>query len=1541
MECFSMTSENSKGMGVTGGRSSIIKYGSEMVGYQLGGCEIVEFIGKGGMGAVYKAIQTNLNREVALKILSTPNKDGKAIEWFQREAQSIAQLEHKNIIQVYALDYSEELETFYIVMQYVDGASLDKLVKSLDGGRLPIEKALEYAIQVAEGLYSAHEKNIIHRDVKPANIMVTMDEVIKITDFGLAKSLSMHTTSSASAGLIVGTPLYMAPEQCVGTQIDARTDIYSLGASLYYLLVGRPPFMGDNSYDILEKQITEAPKALSSIDPEIPEELSNIVLKMLAKNREDRYQTCAEVVEELRHFINPQGAANAEGLSEEKTIYRLSGISQEQLADGLDKIINEGRKGILSIRSKEEHLFIYVENNTIYAYLENYMEEFSQKHSQLSFTEMITLLITISLSWDPFTWEFVEEEPPGEFREYCIAARVDIFSFLRNTSTAIQIFLSLIQPGSLIIRTPIKSIFISYTEEHIYACSPLPQHLDVNFLSPEQALSTIDNILQSNYSLEYQTTFDLSPGEKEENALAGIFFQILEGCPDYSFFQGFSIFDKNIFPSTENKITITKVRELETKLGRVLQQMFEGYKKLEEIGLPKYYAILFAGAIVKEKALYAANKIGELVRTLFEKQDISIAKPLLDISLKLYRYNFKLIEEIAQGYENQGDKVRAIEYWLRCGKLREELRDFDRADSCYKYASTIDTKNHVPLLNLLDLYIANERSTDDIIKVGEKLISKLRSAKETKILVDVCKRLIEIDPELLACHQELVNYYIDEGKNREAVESFERIASIYRRQENKDALVQTYHKILKMDPTNDDARQRLFELEGKPVKLIRAIDSATKVIKKNSFVVNPKYTFLGIFGLFVLWFGYREISGYFEFQRLKQQVEVGNFLVIQQELEYVGRNFYFSGIHAEAMSLYVAEDKKIKDQLMERNRKTLVKRLDQTVEQYKDNYEQLLKELDKIHAQYFQPQKEYLEKIVQKRIDDIRYEYAQKKKEKNEEDFASVKTLIEEKEFEKAQVILDSLRAQNFDVWNKRVEETKVILEKERQKWVSEKIVREEQQQELLREAREYEGKGMIELAIETYKRAESLLKNSINAKRAKTYRESLMKDLADTKEWLSIATQKLESGEEDDAYIYLERITSNSKLINSRFLKEAMWPTVITTSPMKDIPCYDGSKLLGNSPLIYKQKFIEDIELRWQIKSVGLSLKRVERLKINGQKTWKIVLHLEREPVWKFNTQGRIESPVLVYKDKIICASRDNRIYCINKSGEEIWKLYTGRLSEISGAMQIYQDHLFVSTLAGYVYVLDLRKDAIDAKNTVVWSGRISGASFRGGPQALGLDRMAVAARNGLLLIVNQSGSSFRISKKYSLRDALGFTPIYNNGILVVTGKKKVHLVDLRNNKVRSTKLYRISGEISTEDNRIYIPTTRGVVVSDLSGKYLDRYPSPSYVVSEPIIEKDNVYFACNNGEIFKAKANEKKYLWKQKIPSKIQVPLFEYKNVIFVCGEYSIWAISKESGKIIMEYQATKEDEIYSKPNCDGEFLYFSSGKTVMKLWVKDIVQ
>lgn len=294
---------NSSNVGTSPGSQEPRPQDLEIIGQRIGSCEIIDFVGRGGMGTVYRALHTTLHREVAIKILTGANQDDKAVDWFLREARSIAVLEHPNIIQVYDLSFNDELRTHYIVMQFVDGKSLDTIVKASPDKRLSPIQATEFIIQTAKGLAAAHQKDIIHRDVKPANIMVTVDGVVKITDFGLAKGISSETNMS-TGGLIVGTPLYMSPEQCVGGDIDRRTDLYALGASFYYLLTGSPPFTGGNSFEILEKQITEAPIPPDQKVPGIPSNISNIVLKMLAKAPKDRYQNCNEVALALQEVLD-------------------------------------------------------------------------------------------------------------------------------------------------------------------------------------------------------------------------------------------------------------------------------------------------------------------------------------------------------------------------------------------------------------------------------------------------------------------------------------------------------------------------------------------------------------------------------------------------------------------------------------------------------------------------------------------------------------------------------------------------------------------------------------------------------------------------------------------------------------------------------------------------------------------------------------------------------------------------------------------------------------------------------------------------------------------------------------------------------------------------------------------------------------------------------------------------------------------------------------------------------------------------------------
>ena len=257
---------------------------------------ILEEIGHGGMGIVYKAEDMKLKRTVALKFLPPElTSNPEARERFVQEARAAAALSHPNICTIHEVDESED--TPFIAMEYVEGESLREKTKK---GPLPVEEALDIMIQAAEGLEKAHQKGIVHRDIKSANIMVTESGQAKIMDFGLAK-LSGGTVLTQE-GATLGTVAYMSPEQARGESVDQRTDIWSLGVVLYEMLTGELPFKGERDISILYSIVHEDPKALKDKKPPVPMELQRVLGKSLAKSPDSRYQTVAEMAKELRGY---------------------------------------------------------------------------------------------------------------------------------------------------------------------------------------------------------------------------------------------------------------------------------------------------------------------------------------------------------------------------------------------------------------------------------------------------------------------------------------------------------------------------------------------------------------------------------------------------------------------------------------------------------------------------------------------------------------------------------------------------------------------------------------------------------------------------------------------------------------------------------------------------------------------------------------------------------------------------------------------------------------------------------------------------------------------------------------------------------------------------------------------------------------------------------------------------------------------------------------------------------------------------------------
>lgn len=267
----------------------------DLVGKKIGDCKLLSQIGKGAMGMVYLAEQIDLQRKVAVKLLDPKfSADKSYIERFEMEARAVAKLNHPNIVKVY--DFGNEHGLFYIVNEYIDNGSVQDLINK--HGPLSPEKAVEYGIQVAKGLIEACKSDIIHRDIKPDNLMVTKDDVVKIADFGLAKSMTGDAAATQS-GLIMGTPFYMSPEQAKGMAMDSRSDIYSLGVSLYSMVIGDVPFDADSVVGVLLKQISADRPDPCAINPSLPPVFGALIMRMMDKFPENRQQNPEELLKEL------------------------------------------------------------------------------------------------------------------------------------------------------------------------------------------------------------------------------------------------------------------------------------------------------------------------------------------------------------------------------------------------------------------------------------------------------------------------------------------------------------------------------------------------------------------------------------------------------------------------------------------------------------------------------------------------------------------------------------------------------------------------------------------------------------------------------------------------------------------------------------------------------------------------------------------------------------------------------------------------------------------------------------------------------------------------------------------------------------------------------------------------------------------------------------------------------------------------------------------------------------------------------------------
>ena len=298
--------------------------GSLAAGSQIGAYQLLEPLGRGGMGEVHLALDTRLGRKVAVKLLPAEfTTDTDRVRRFAREARAASALNHPNIITIHEIGEVRTVagDTHYIVTEYVEGETLRRRMTNSRQGRLSLAEALDVATQIAAALATAHEAGITHRDIKPENVMMRRDGIIKVLDFGLAKLTEERQGDKetgrqgddplvsaspplplSSIGSVMGTPRYMSPEQARGEKVDARTDIFSLGVTLYEMVAGRPPFAGVTPNEIIATILRDSPPPLADCAPDASPEMDRILTRALRKNREERYQTVSEMLADLQRL---------------------------------------------------------------------------------------------------------------------------------------------------------------------------------------------------------------------------------------------------------------------------------------------------------------------------------------------------------------------------------------------------------------------------------------------------------------------------------------------------------------------------------------------------------------------------------------------------------------------------------------------------------------------------------------------------------------------------------------------------------------------------------------------------------------------------------------------------------------------------------------------------------------------------------------------------------------------------------------------------------------------------------------------------------------------------------------------------------------------------------------------------------------------------------------------------------------------------------------------------------------------------------------
>jgi serine/threonine protein kinase/outer membrane protein assembly factor BamB len=1561
---------------------------TQLIGKKLGSCEITEFVGKGGMGYVFKALQTTLNRDVAIKILHKSDQDDKAVEWFRREAQSIARLEHPNIVQVFELVDDKELGTHYIVMQFVNGKSLDAIVRTRPEKRLSYEEATQYIIQTAEGLEAAHKKNIVHRDVKPANIMVTNEGIVKITDFGLAKAIASGEKSIAS-GLIVGTPLYMAPEQCVGGEIDARTDIYSLGASLYFLVTGRPPLIGENSFEILEKQITEMPMSPDHYVSDIPSSVCESIMKMLAKNPVERYASCREVADDLRQMLNLLLKVECPRCNKENSLkdtftcaecgsknlclshiylgtqicdecarsskriklLHLSGLEKIGLAKALEQIAYEQKYGILALRFRDTQLLVSISKDVLVFKPQNIpLEEIAKKYSHYTETEIYSLALLQVLSWEPLSWEFNQEILSNLSVDSAFQMQTDVKTFLLAYAGIIQMVLSLEHVGGISLTSPVESMSLLYLKDSIKVASPVPSPKNIGQALTAEQLEQIFTRLRasSSWRLEYgaQNTIPIE-GDSLTYSLSSVFLEMLYQCPDFNFFlhliPNLSMLDEVDIRARKQAANAKEFERLENKINEALFASLSQYESLERMGVPTPVAILLWGGITKEKILLAIERLTAIANSLDNEM---VAESLLNTAIAFFPYNVKLIEQLALSSEKNRKNVRASSLWTRCGKLREQLDDLLVARTCYEKAIELDANNTDAYLAAFALYSQLGKS-DEIKKIGNNIINILRKAENWEMLVPVCKQLCQIAPDMVNAYKELINYYLDRDDKEQAADLYEKLAEIYKKQGQTEMMTRTQQKLFKLSPhravtqtppQQKDSLQQSLSTVSRPTQ-------ASAGLAPNHRNFSLRWVVLGVAALIIGFIALREWNGMQQFQSFQAKIAEGQFPEIQEDLWLFMQKSYLLGTGDKATRLYVKAKSDYQQQLLAKEKEKVQREIQKILALYlpQKAYNKILNELqrlqERVQAKRLPSQfLDLVDESVQKTKDKLKVVM----EEENRVLYEKAQQLLKDGNFLQAKQLLEMLAARDPDTWAVKIQESLNLVKQKEEEWQQDIEVKRRRQQHILEEAQRLEAQGALERAIEKYEEVVRLLPDSKLAQNATSYVEAPKKILAQGHVWYEQAEQAMAQKNYENSIVLLDKILFHPRLANTTLARKITFPLLLETTPMSGVACFVNNKLVGNSPCLHRYAMEDQMEI--QIRQPGLALEQKEEKKSLDKYLSKVTLHVKRIPLWTFTTNNIIQSPVVVTEQNLYVGSRDCYLYAVDKKGNELWKFHAGRLNEIAGEIWAEKDRLYLTTLNGAFYSVASLGNFSSPQSRAIWSLQLAGKTIQGGPFVV--DKLAFfGCSDSNVYAIRQQEQKAQLYRRYKVGEPVETMPLLSGKHLWAAAGSYVYCFAWQTGEL-VWKSEQLSGKIVANpvfsENIIYVGTTPGglYALHAISGKISWYLPIPGGVEVAPVLAKHRLWVAGKEKDICIVDATMGNTIFTISLPSGLSTPPLVTNKTTFLAGkDFQLYAVTADKGEAVWQYALS--ERAFARPTCDSECLYVCTGSNLQSFWVQDLLK